>query len=561
MCTNDSCVKMVWVFAVLVAMATWSCPPAMGATAYVVPAGTAGNQSYGGPLGMDFNVASPITISDLGVFDANSNGLVGTITASIFDRSTQRQLVSLTFSAANPGTLVGGSRFLPLPVPLILPAGFQGSVVAKGFSSSDQNGNSPVLWTTDSGGGLISFVGSARYGQVADLWPGTPDGGPANRYAAGTFNFDAGSVPGPVDIGAPVVIPNASFELPGFNENGFGTPTSWTPSSTNNAGSFNPPTGTLFTQPIPSGGHVAFANGGHRLDSAVVGKLEADTLYVVEAEWGVRTDQPDGKHSMHLVAGGVQLGYINNLNIFTGPNVPVGEWRTARGYFTASHNAVIGSDLQVRLSNGSSQQVEYDCVRMSKITQASIPVVNPSFESPDVGPNGGWSAGATGWVLSGSGGAFEQESQIVPADGTQSAWVGNGSSLTQTLTGWPVHNGTRYILLVDVADRSSTTFTGYRVELLAGGQVIGVDDNGYTVLSGTGQGFFYTTSVVDVLYDGSLSGLDLGIRLSALNTGGNQTYFDNVRLFAVELPEPCTALLLLAVGPALVRRARRRLAR
>jgi len=320
----------------------------------------------------------------------------------------------------------------------------------------------------------------------------------------------------------------------------------------------------MFTQPIPSGGHVGFVNIGQSMDSPVVGRLEADTLYVVEAEWGARTDSPNATHEMCLTGNGVKLGYINNLNIFTGPTVPAGEWRTARGYFTANHNVALGSDLRVRLGNGGTTgmgQAEYDCVRMSVIREAAIPVVNPSFESPDVGPNGGWSSGATGWVLSGSGGAFEQESQIVPSDGLQSAWIGNGSSLTQTLTGWPVHNGTRYILLVDVADRSSTTFTGYRVELLAGGQVIGVDDNGYTVLSGTGQGFFYTTSVVDVLYDGSLSGLDLGIRLSALNTGGNQTYFDNVRLFAVELPEPCTALLLLAVGPALARRARRRLAR
>jgi hypothetical protein len=41
-------------------------------------------------------------------------------------------------------------------------------------------------------------VGGGRFGNTGDEFPGNVDGGPANRYAAGTFEFDVG-----VPIGTP----------------------------------------------------------------------------------------------------------------------------------------------------------------------------------------------------------------------------------------------------------------------------------------------------------------------------------------------------------------------
>jgi hypothetical protein len=73
--------------------------------------------------------------------------------------------------------------------------------VALGFSASDPNGNigngssPPSVMNTDDG--LITFVGGGRYDSGATLGlPGTTDGGPVNRYSAGTFEFTAAPEPG-----------------------------------------------------------------------------------------------------------------------------------------------------------------------------------------------------------------------------------------------------------------------------------------------------------------------------------------------------------------------------
>jgi VCBS repeat-containing protein len=162
-------------------------------TSYIVPGGTNGNQNFGGSIGMDFDVAEPITISELGVFDSGSNGLANNITAHLYDRqNTGTAMATLVFTPGDAGTLVGGSRFKPLADPITLPVGFQGTIVAEGYSAGELLGNNPgIVRSTDDGGGAITFVGGGRYG-TAGLFPATPDGGPANRYAAGTFNYHAG---------------------------------------------------------------------------------------------------------------------------------------------------------------------------------------------------------------------------------------------------------------------------------------------------------------------------------------------------------------------------------
>jgi hypothetical protein len=58
--------------------------------AYQVPAGVVGNQSdaAGASFGMDFQVNSAVTVSELGVFDSGQNGLLGPIEVAIYDRVT-----------------------------------------------------------------------------------------------------------------------------------------------------------------------------------------------------------------------------------------------------------------------------------------------------------------------------------------------------------------------------------------------------------------------------------------------------------------------------------------
>jgi hypothetical protein len=168
-------------------------------TAYEVPAGAVGNQNFGGSLGMDFDVqnASGIVVDRLGVFDSGTDGLNVPIEVAVYDRVTGALASAGTtvFAAGATGTLEGGSRFLNLAAPLSLPAGFQGSIVAWGYGNTELNGNlgnvgflSPL--TINHGGAKLQFVGSSRWGNAAS-YPTNIDAGPANRYAAGTFSYNA----------------------------------------------------------------------------------------------------------------------------------------------------------------------------------------------------------------------------------------------------------------------------------------------------------------------------------------------------------------------------------
>ncbi|MCH8047252.1 MAG: PEP-CTERM sorting domain-containing protein [Planctomycetes bacterium] len=194
-----------------------------GTIAYQIPAGTAGNQGFGTGLGHDFDVGgAPITITSLGVFDDASDGIGAnvTLTAQLFERdaadNTIGTLVSgahLTFTNADPGTLVGGHRLKALDTPITLPSGGIYSIVAYGFVASpvppadpttDQNGNAgdfavQEFGTTDDGGGAITFVGTARFGLGGvGTFPSRPDTGDVNRYGAGTFEFDV--IPEPTTL-------------------------------------------------------------------------------------------------------------------------------------------------------------------------------------------------------------------------------------------------------------------------------------------------------------------------------------------------------------------------
>jgi hypothetical protein len=190
-----SCSPRRWVCPLLVSFSFLPLGAAFGQPrhiAYVVPAGTAGNQAFGGALGMDFNVELDILVTRLGVFDSGSDGLMLPIVAKLYNREDFTELASILFTPEDQGELVGGSRFKDLDDPLDLPAGFQGTIVAGGYGAAEMNGNQGAVdlgLTTDDGKCSISFVGGGRFGNDPNSFPGTPDGGPANRYGAGTFEF------------------------------------------------------------------------------------------------------------------------------------------------------------------------------------------------------------------------------------------------------------------------------------------------------------------------------------------------------------------------------------
>ncbi|SVD78366.1 uncharacterized protein METZ01_LOCUS431220, partial [marine metagenome] len=111
---------------------------------------------------------------------------------------------NLTFTPDDSGTLSGGSRFKKLTTPLELAPGAY-SVVAHGYGAAERNhnaGQGGTRWSTDAGGGVLVFTGVARHG-AAGTFPTNLDGGPADRYAAGTFRYRSKETPFPgTDIAA-----------------------------------------------------------------------------------------------------------------------------------------------------------------------------------------------------------------------------------------------------------------------------------------------------------------------------------------------------------------------
>lgn len=159
---------------------------------YVVPENTAGNQTYGGSIGNDFDVVRPIRITHLGVFDDEGDGLKRTIKCRIYCRRTKREHALLVFEPGNAGELSGGTRFKALAKPLELTPGFAGTIVASGYGTDERDGNrgaGQIEFSTFDGG-CLRFVGLARWGDNPDAFPEIIDGGPADRYAAGNFRFE-----------------------------------------------------------------------------------------------------------------------------------------------------------------------------------------------------------------------------------------------------------------------------------------------------------------------------------------------------------------------------------
>lgn len=218
----------------------------------------------------------------------------------------------------------------------------------------------------------------------------------------------------------------------------------------------------------------------------------------------------------------------------------------------------------------------------------AISITNPSFEANPV-PGGEFHVfDSPGWSRYDPGNIVNQSTNAVGAlnpagtsffldpvpHGSNVALVyleqvagtvspGSMVGLSQTLTA-TLQLNTQYTLTAAVGNIASGTglgasagfgfadlsgFPGYRVELLAGGQVIAADNNSLTI----GEGRF-ATSTVQLTVGGShaLAGQALGIRLINLNATGNvnergrEVDFDAVSLIASAVPEPESWAMLLA---------------
>jgi hypothetical protein len=161
-----------------------------------------GNQAFGGPVGMAFDVnADGILVTSLGVFDGGRDGFHHVLTTYLYNRDTHALLASERFSGtadATAGTLDGYHRFKELAGGLVLNTGHY-VIVASGFANdaggADLLGNETLAGfvpdTFNNGGGVISTVSPSVYGEASyggDAYPSSNFGGPL-VFNSGTFQY------------------------------------------------------------------------------------------------------------------------------------------------------------------------------------------------------------------------------------------------------------------------------------------------------------------------------------------------------------------------------------
>jgi hypothetical protein len=173
-------------------------------------------QNIVGGLGLDFTVNGEfIEVTALGAFDngdnANLAGSAGTgVTVGIFNVNTGTLVgPSVSFHAGGSYLQINADAFQSVS-PFDLGPGLY-SIVSLDASNFNSQGAPNNFQQLDDLNGAISFVGGGRFGTLSFELPLVIDGGPPNRYNAGTFMATVPQVPEP-----------ASFLLLGSALLGFG---------------------------------------------------------------------------------------------------------------------------------------------------------------------------------------------------------------------------------------------------------------------------------------------------------------------------------------------------
>jgi hypothetical protein len=182
----------------------------MMAYANIIPYNDPALQGFGtfpGNLALTFDVLTPITVVDLGVFNASGSGTItGSIQVAIYDTVSNTLVTPIvTFSGLFTPAGLGFDVFQAI-TPVVLGVGSY-EVDAVGFSADDPNGNlaagstGPIL---NDDGGALAFTG-AMFDGSSTLDDPTSSCDSCDPLPAQASQFDAGTfqIAGPTDTPEP----------------------------------------------------------------------------------------------------------------------------------------------------------------------------------------------------------------------------------------------------------------------------------------------------------------------------------------------------------------------
>jgi hypothetical protein len=184
-------------------LVVWSPMPATGASVTLQTANNdTGNQAWSG-VGVRFDVNVPISVSALGIFDSNQDGIAAgpltpltadlyLLTAPFVDPSLGVLVASQTFDSVSPGALDARYRFKSI-TPLILVPG-RYVLAGYGWTATDLEhncNNGGICETFNNGGGVLTYVDSP-FGGSADppgVIPTNTTGATTNYFSAANMQF------------------------------------------------------------------------------------------------------------------------------------------------------------------------------------------------------------------------------------------------------------------------------------------------------------------------------------------------------------------------------------
>ncbi|MBK8699749.1 MAG: hypothetical protein IPN29_09430 [Saprospiraceae bacterium] len=160
-------------------------PSGASVTQAIIGTDNIGLQTFSGPLGREFTVTVPVTISQLGAFDSNQDGFNLPITVGIIRTDNVPFAGPEVFTGSLDPFGSDGKHRMRNIAPVILPPGVY-RIVAAGYGAGEPNGNENsgnAATTTSPIGGLT--YGGSFYSVGAYGLPLVPDAG--TTYHAGTF--------------------------------------------------------------------------------------------------------------------------------------------------------------------------------------------------------------------------------------------------------------------------------------------------------------------------------------------------------------------------------------